>query len=268
MVGFEETSLKKLVLAIAGLALGVVNAAAADLDVHPYAAPMIRPAYDWSGFYFGLNGGYGWSQHCWNLQSSLLGGVLGPDGCTGANGAVAGGQFGYRSQINSLVYGFEAQADWSSFKGSTVSNAVFAVAPGDLTNRSQIDAYALFTAQVGFTLGNMLLYAKGGAAATVARYKEIQTTTGALAANNSSDNRFGGTAGAGIEFGFAPGWSAGVVYDHLFMGTRNVSLTSTGLVTGVTPAGALVATDRIRQDVDIVTARVNYVFGGPSISKY
>ena len=35
-----------------------------------------------------------------------------------------------------------------------------------------------------------------------------------------------------------------------------------------TPAGVFVGNDRIRQDVDLVTARLNYKFGGPIIAKY
>ena len=34
------------------------------------------------------------------------------------------------------------------------------------------------------------------------------------------------------------------------------------------PAGAFFGTDRIRQDVDLVTVRLNYKFGGPVIAKY
>ena len=36
-----------------------------------------------------------------------------------------------------------------------------------------------------------------------------------------------------------------------------------------TPAGGLAfGTDRIRQDVDLVTARLNYKFGGPTVARY
>jgi outer membrane immunogenic protein len=38
--------------------------------------------------------------------------------------------------------------------------------------------------------------------------------------------------------------------------------------TFATPAGGLLGTDRIRQDVDLVTARLNYKFGGPSLGRY
>ena len=64
----------------------------------------------------------------------------------------------------------------------------------------------------------------------------------------------------GLEYAFAPNWSVGVEYNHLFMQDRTYNFT--------TPAGAAFGADRIRQDVDLVTARLNYRFGGPGISKY
>ena len=66
--------------------------------------------------------------------------------------------------------------------------------------------------------------------------------------------------GAGLEFGFAPNWSAGVEYNHLFMQDRTHTFVDT--------TGAFFGTDRIRQDVDLVTVRVNYRWGGPVIAKY
>ncbi len=69
--------------------------------------------------------------------------------------------------------------------------------------------------------------------------------------------------GVGLEYGFAPNWSFAVEYDHLFMGrTETYTFTDT--------AGRPVRsrTDRIRQDVDLVTARINYRWGGPVVAKY
>ena len=69
--------------------------------------------------------------------------------------------------------------------------------------------------------------------------------------------------GAGIEYGFAPNWSVGFEYDHLFMGDSNNSFS----VVNPLLAGAI---NRIQQDVDMVTLRINYRFGGssPVIAKY
>ena len=59
-----------------------------------------------------------------------------------------------------------------------------------------------------------------------------------------------------FEYGFTPNWSFGVEYDHLFMGDANNSFT------GLPPFAANFANDRITQDVDMVTLRINYRFGG------
>jgi outer membrane immunogenic protein len=58
---------------------------------------MTAAGWDFSGFYAGLNGGYGSSRNCYNLVTAP--GVFVADGCLNATGAVAGGQAGYRTQI-------------------------------------------------------------------------------------------------------------------------------------------------------------------------
>jgi outer membrane immunogenic protein len=66
--------------------------------------------------------------------------------------------------------------------------------------------------------------------------------------------------GTGLEFGFAPNWSAGVEYDHLFMGTNSVTFPMSAI--------AVTRSDYISQDVDMITVRLNYRFGGPIVAKY
>ena len=67
--------MKKLMLVTASLvALGAAApAVAADLAARPYtkAPPMVQAAYDWSGFYIGVNGGGGTSRNCWDLVGGL-----------------------------------------------------------------------------------------------------------------------------------------------------------------------------------------------------
>ena len=50
-------------LAAATLLLSPLAANAADMSV-PAKAPMtpVAAVYDWTGFYLGINGGYGWGQ--------------------------------------------------------------------------------------------------------------------------------------------------------------------------------------------------------------
>src|SRR5260370_15286258 len=97
------------------------------------------------------------------------------DGCHNATGGTAGGQLGFRTQSYSWVFGLEAQGNWLGLRGSQASNAIFIAVPGDITNRSRIDAFGLFTGQVGFACGDTLFYVKRGLALTTARYNDIVT---------------------------------------------------------------------------------------------
>jgi outer membrane immunogenic protein len=71
--------------------------------------------------------------------------------------------------------------------------------------------------------------------------------------------------GVGLEYGFAPNWSAAIEYGHLFMQDRTYTLLNNGIA-GV--AGTVFDDARIRQDVDLITVRVNYRWGGPVVAKY
>jgi outer membrane immunogenic protein len=248
--------MKKFLLGTVGLvALGMVSpASAADLAARPYTKappPMMVAMYDWSGFYIGLNGGGGWSHKCWDNTVFL--GIVHPavaEGCHDATGGTVGGQIGYRWQASSWVFGVEAQGNWADFTGSNQSLQLLGVT----SNRSTIDGLGLFTGQVGYAWNSALLYVKGGAAVTHDKYQGFVTGGTNFVLDNASETRWGGVIGAGLEFGFAPNWSVGVEYDHLFMGTRDV-----GFTTVILPFAD--RTDRIHQDVDMVTVRLNYKFG-------
>jgi outer membrane immunogenic protein len=256
---------KRILLGTVGLfALSLAApASAADIAAQPYTkappAPVPPPVYDWSGFYIGGNGGWGTSRNCWDLSSffntAVTPGVvttfpgLVPEGCHNANGGTAGGQIGYRWQASGWVFGLEGQGNWANFRGSNVSQFF---APD--FNRSRIDAFGLLTGQIGYAWNNVLFYVKGGGAVTGNRFDAFSAN--GLLLGSASPTRWGGTVGTGFEYGFAPNWSVGVEYDHLFMGNQNVTFTDLTV-----PGGAFLQTDRIRQDVDIVTARINWHFG-------
>jgi outer membrane immunogenic protein len=141
--------------------------------------------------------------------------------------------------------------------------SAFSFPPG--TNNSKFEAFGLFTGQVGYAWNNVLWYVKGGAAVTDDRFRGTVTGTGAVF-DSANDTRWGGVVGTGLEFGFAPNWSVAIEYDHLFMGNRDITLTSTGVLgAGLIPAGSAFRTDSIRHDVDVITARINYRFGGPGL---
>jgi outer membrane immunogenic protein len=252
--------MKKFLLGIAGLVALAAPASAADLAARPYTKappPMIAPVYDWTGFYIGGNGGWGSSRRCWDSLNGN-GVLIGSDGCHDASGGTAGGQIGYRWQAGTWVFGLEGQGNWADFGGRNVSliNPTF-------TGESKIQAFGLLTGQIGYAWNNVLLYVKGGAAVTDNRYNAILTPTNTVV-GTVSDTRWGGTVGAGLEFGFSPNWSAGIEYNHLFMGDRTYTFTSNG---AVAPVGTA-AVERIKADADLVTVRVNYRWGGPVVAKY
>jgi outer membrane immunogenic protein len=249
----------KLAWTAAGLlaVLGAAPALAADLPARVYtkAPPVVAPIYNWSGFYIGLNGGGGSSHNCWDTTAVL--GVAVPvtsEGCHDATGGLVGGQIGYRWQATNWVFGLEAQGDWADLKGSNTSSPA-AFFP--MVNQTKIDAIGLFTGQVGYAWNNVLWYVKGGAAVTSDNYNGI---VGGVVFDSASETRWGGAVGTGLEIGFAPGWSVGFEYDHLFMGSRSINFTALGVVQD--------RTDSIKQDVDMGTVRINYTFGGPVVARY
>ena len=262
-------------LAALGMAAPVLvgtPALAADLPVNPYSkAPVLIPAwYDWSGFYGGLNGGGGTATNCWylaNNASVLLSPAVG-EGCNTATGGLAGGQAGYRWQMSSWVFGVEGQGDWADLRGSN-KNDFLPGPPGfgglGVTDKTRLDAIGLFTGNIGYAWDKVLFYIKGGAAVTSTRYSTVDIAT-TLTIDQGNELRWGGTAGAGVEFSFAPDWSVAFEYDHLFMGTKNISSYSDGLFT--LPVGNFSAGNRINQDIDIGTVSINYRWGGPIIAKY
>jgi outer membrane immunogenic protein len=242
----------KLLLTSAILSLGLINvAAAADLPArapaYSKAPAIVDVAYDWSGFYVGINGGGATSRFDWNADG------FGDEGSHNATGGTVGGQIGYRWQaMSSWVFGLEAQGNWADFKGGNVSVQF----PGQ-TNTSKIDSFGLFTGQIGYAWDRALVYMKGGAAVTDNHYTANSTIGPLIGFDSTSETRWGATVGVGVEYAFAPNWSVGFEYDHLFMGNPDVN----------SATGFLIA-DHIKEDVDLFTARVNYKFGGPVVARY
>jgi len=260
--------MNRLVIAVSLLTFSIAGAQAADATGRPYtAAPPVAVAYDWSGFYIGANDGGAWTHGCWTANPfiiPLLGVPInwgGPEGCQTASGPVVGGQVGYRWQSGAWVFGLEAQGNWADLTGSNPSSLVIFAGTA---NQTKIDAIGLFTGQIGYARNNFLLYAKGGAALAHDSYTGVLTAplgpslpTGFIS-DRGSEARWGGAVGIGGEYALTQNLSLALEYDHLFMGARDVALT-------YDPAfvAAVNHSEHISQDVDMVTARINYRFGGP-----
>ena len=234
--------MKKFLLGtVALIALGAsVPAMAADLAARPYTkAPAYVPApiYNWTGFYIGghvggaFNGSNGFGGTSDNSDGRFLGGLqIGAD---------------YQFAPNWLV-GIEGQI-------SGLSNSDRTFTSGVNTIRDRSDWLASVTGRLGYTWGPGLIYAKGGVA-----FRDdngLAATAGFLPAVTNREST-GYTVGGGLEYMFAPAWSAKVEYQYYNFDNTTV----------VTPVGAL----SYKDDLHTVKVGVNYHFnwGGPVVAKY
>jgi outer membrane immunogenic protein len=228
-------------------------ATAADLTRAPPApapvytkAPIIAP-YSWTGIYLGGNLGGGWVNKCWTNLGTFSTLSLN-EGCGTISGFLGGGQIGGNYQVGAWVLGIEGAGDWSNIKGDHISTN----APAD-TLRAKVDSIAMVTGRVGYAADSVLFYGKGGVAWAHDKYSEIFQ---GASFGDATQWRAGWTAGAGIEWGFAPSWSVAFEYDYLGLGTKSVGL--------VNPTSGTVANfENVQQNINMATVRLNYrLFGG------
>ncbi len=149
------------------------------------------------------------------------------------------------------MFGLEAQGNWADLSRTYVD-------PFDprWSVGTTVDALGLFTGRVGYAANNVLFYVKGGAAVASNSYWAALNNVDFI---NVSNTRWGAAVGVGLEWGFAPNWSFGVEYNHLFLGDTDYNWANANW--RYTNVG-------IRQDIDLVTARINYRFGGPGMTRY
>jgi outer membrane immunogenic protein len=248
--------MKKLLLSTVGLLAACASSPTFAADMAVKAAPVapLPMVYNWTGFYIGANGGWGQSHNCLDFITAV--GTV-ASGCGDRSGGLAGGQIGYRWQANQFVFGLEAQGDWANLSNTRVS-----LLDPALSSTVKTDGIGLFTAQLGWAWNASLFYVKGGAAVTSNRLDIFDNIAG-INVFSASNTRWGGALGVGWEYGFAPNWSIGIEYDHLWMGNADNTFTTTNA--RFVRLGLL--SDRISQDVDMVTLRLNYRFGGYGLGK-
>jgi outer membrane immunogenic protein len=227
------------VLLTAALATSALSsiASAADLPAAPVAytkAPMVSPATNWSGFYAGVNIGYGWGSNNTALTDATPPGdgtdILSQSLSGRSSGLVGGGQIGYNWQIGSLVTGLEADIQGSGIKGTATKSPIainFSLSPGEsfsASSEQKLSWFGTVRGRIGVTATpDLLLFATGGLA-----YGEVSHTGNApeIDPGNIFDypvatnqTKTGWAAGAGAEWMFARGWSAKVEYLHIDLGT-------------------------------------------------
>jgi outer membrane immunogenic protein len=201
-------------LVAAALASVPHHAGAADMPV-PAKAPIVSaPGYNWTGFYGGLNVGWGWASADWTnvANATLFGDSVPPDTFSrSAQGVTGGGQIGFNYQTGVWVLGVEALLNGSDIHGDRAST--FGAADDHFT--WSIDALLLVTARVGIAHDRWLAYAKGGYAGAVIRTAVSDTVGPATGSGSDSQWRSGWIVGGGVEYGLTPNLSLAVEYNYV-----------------------------------------------------
>jgi len=169
-------------------------AAAADFPAdNYYTAPTPLSIYSWAGPYLGANIGYQWS--------SVSNNPTQPCG-------IAGGlEAGYNWQRGAFVFGGETDFE--------LSGADDTVAPWQFSS----PWFGTLRGRAGVAINNVLVFGTAGLA-----YGELRADTAALTETHAS---VGFAAGAGVEVGFAPRWSAKAEWLYLDLANRSFSVTGT-----------------------------------------
>jgi outer membrane immunogenic protein len=244
----QEIRMKRILI-IGALALATAAPALAA-DLPPPMAPPPRapaayipapPPFSWTGFYVGLNAGYGFGSSTWSTPAGSVGSFS-------MNGALAGGTIGGNYQIGQFVIGAEGDIDWQNLRGASGAGICAPAAIGGCATAS--DWLATLRARAGFAADRALFYITGGGAFT-----DIKPSTGALSYGGGTEA--GWTAGAGVEYAMTDNWTAKVeyLYADFEKATCNTSSCSVGnlFVPGVAPAS-------VSFHENIVRAGVNYKF--------
>lgn len=221
--------MKTLAIACTGLAL------LAGLSSPVLAADMGRPAPmvtkappapmgpSWTGFFVGGQGGYSWGNQDFNVTNPIVGTV--PMDPSGGFGGII---YGTNYQFGQWVLGTISDFSFASIKDSGTLAGV--------TIEQKLEYFDTTRVRAGFLMtDSMLLYVSGG----LAWGHTKGTVTGGGFAGDFKDNRFGWTAGGGIEIAYGQ-WSILAEYLHYDLGDATYGLFGGALVANTDYSGDLV----------------------------
>ena len=245
--------MKKILLSVATLIALGATANAADLAARPYtkAPAYVAPAYNWTGFYIGgfVGGAFNGS----NSVDALLPPPFNFAGNNPDGSFFGGGQIGYNYQFApNWVLGIEGDIGGLSGDDRTVSFLVSNIVSPPFMHTHN-EWLASVTGRLGYTWGAGMIYAKGGVA--------FRDNGGFRAIDfplSISSHDTGYTIGGGLEYMFAPAWSAKIEYQYYNFDSATVTLDNT------------IPFLRYRDDLHTVKGGINYHFnwGSPMVARY
>lgn len=271
--------MRTVISAASVLLASIAASSAADLPVRSAgpAPVMVAMAYNWSGFYVGLNAGGAWGSGC--TQYTLVSAVNWPSTCVDDNGGqfTGGAQIGYNFQSGSLVYGIEA--DLNGLANSNDGSRTFGYL-GDtwrVTGVGDPGIFGTVRARLGFAIDRTLIYVTGGLAWAnggndpAISYWDSGTATGApnVVWRRGGASGIGWTLGAGVEYAFSQNWTLRAEYLYVDLGNEDSAWSCTaGVGYNCTNFAGFVG----RADVNFNVFRVgvNYKFGSnaPVLARY
>jgi outer membrane immunogenic protein len=202
--------MKRFLISTAAVALMTTTGLAADLPVFEPPPEMVAPTpivSNWSGFYIGLHGGYGWA----DLNDDDSDDDLFDD--ADLEGAVIGGQVGVNVQWNSFVLGVEGDASWSGIDNEDLFDDI------DLPEEFEVgyEYLASVRGRLGLAFDRFMVYGTGGVAFTEFDGVDIvQPVVGGpvFLDDDDDDTEIGWVAGGGGEVLVTDNVSVGVEYLH------------------------------------------------------
>jgi outer membrane immunogenic protein len=254
-----------LAIGLAGISIG---ARAADIyrndGVSLKDSPVYAPVGSWSGFYFGINGGYGSANEATGLDyfASAPGAVLVNTGQGfNSDGGFFGGQIGYNWQNGFLglgpnfVFGIEADLQGAGigdkFQGATTGVGKPVVPAGlAVDGKQSLDYFGTVRGRVGYSFGSALVYATGGFAYGGLRSTVIVDGGAADFARDTTETGY--AVGGGVEYHITPAWSFKAEYQYLDFGRQPLN----GLFLGSVPT----FTNAIDESFHTVRFGLNYHF--------
>ena len=221
--------MNKYLVSAAALALATTSsslALAADPVLYePAPAPIMSPVsvYDWTGFYAGVNAGFGGGtfRHPLAINGTEFLSVN-----VTSSGFMLGGQVGYNMQFENLLAGVEADLQWTNIRGQLDLTVPAVVAPpgGDLALGTEVEWFGTVRARLGYTpVDRMMIYGTGGFA--YGGMRSYARGTGGFAGLDASARslRWGWTVGAGAEYAFTDALSLKTEYLYTDLGRSNIT---------------------------------------------
>jgi outer membrane immunogenic protein len=176
------------------------TASAADLGL-PMKGPAMEAAWNWSGFYAGLNAGYARGTTVWNdLDGTFTaGGSLFNES---DNGFIGGGQIGYNWQFRHAVFGLETDFEYLSLNQTT---GLFTIDGAGAVAENFHDSMrwlGTVRGRAGLAVDNVLTYLTAGLAYGRADHSVSDVTIGIPESENTQDfssTKAGPVGGVGME---------------------------------------------------------------------